>query len=140
MHPVYLIHTNRKTISLVPQLAPRPARPVERRDICQQHALSQRKNCSASSVIPKICTILPLVLRNKRRKKRKKQGENSGKKENTPRQPTASQERRTASEERRNKISRFLKEPAPLLQCTTLVCRCAQFTIQSCLHNIPAIC
>ena len=101
MHPIYLIHTNRKTISLVPQLAPRPAGPAERRYICQQHALSQRKNCSASSVIQKNLHNTSTCIKKQKAEKEKKQGENSGKKENTPRQPTASQERRTASEERR---------------------------------------
>ena len=116
MHLAYQMHTNWKTDSVVPQYKPRPVGPAERRDICQQHAPFPKKSCSVSFAIQKTCTTHPLASKNKNWKKRKKQGENTGKKENTPKQPTASQERRTASEERRKQdLSNLWRNSSPSL-------------------------
>ena len=66
------MHTNRKTVLLVPQYkVPRPARPVERKDTYQQRAPFQKKSCFVSSVIHQNCTTHLLVSRNKNRIKRK---------------------------------------------------------------------
>ena len=116
MHLTYQMHTNWKTDSVVPQFKPRPAGPIERRDICQQHAPFPKKSCSVSSAIQKAHTTHPLASKKQKAEKEKKQGENTGKKEDTPKQPKSSQERRTTSEEKQKRdLSNMRRNGSPSL-------------------------